>query len=74
MKLQDLKSKIPFGGVREIAKRAKVNEIALGQYFSGAKRMSVKKELQLIKITLEYLKELKAEREGLQKELKQLLQ
>ena len=43
MKLQDLKSKIPFGGVREIAKRAKVNEIALGQYFSGAKKMSVKK-------------------------------
>jgi hypothetical protein len=74
MKITDLKDKIPHGGIVEIAKRAGVHKIALTQYFSGQRRIGTIKELKLIEITLEYLKEIKDKKEELQKKLEELEQ
>lgn len=74
MKIQDFKNKIPFGGYEEISKRAKVNKSAIIQYISGSKKTSIKKELELIRVILNYLKEIKEEREALQRDFNELEQ
>lgn len=72
MKITDLKPKIPRGGLKQIAKRLQMNEATIGQYFNGIRKAGALKELEIMKETLKYLKEISDQKEELIKEIENL--
>ena len=72
MKITDLKPKIPRGGLKQIAKRLQMNEVTVGQYFNGIRPAGDLKELEILKETLKYLKEISDKKEELIKEMESL--
>lgn len=72
MKITDLKPKIPRGGLKQIAKRLQMNEVTVGQYFNGIRQAGALKELEILKETLKYLKEISEQKEELIKEIESL--
>ena len=72
MKITDLKPKIPRGGLKQIAKRLQMNEVTVGQYFNGTRQAGALKELEIMKETLKYLKEISEQKEELIKEIESL--
>lgn len=72
MKITDLKPKIPRGGLKQIAKRLQMNEVTISQYFNGIRPAGALKELEIMKETLKYLKEISDKKEELIKEIEGL--
>lgn len=72
MKITDLKPKIPRGGLKQIAKRLQMNETTISQYFNGIRQAGALKELEILKETLKYLKEISEQKEELIKEIESL--
>jgi len=72
MKITDLKPKIPRGGLKQIAKRLQMNETTISQYFNGVRQAGALKELEIMKETLKYLKEISEQKEELIKEIESL--
>ena len=72
MKITDLKPKISRGGLKQIAKRLQMNETTIGQYFNGIRQAGALKELEIMKETLKYLKEISEQKEELIKEMESL--
>lgn len=72
MKITDLKPKIPRGGLKQIAKRLQMNETTISQYFNGIRQAGALKELEILKETLKYLKEISDQKEELIKEIESL--
>ena len=72
MKITDLKPKIPRGGLKQIAERLQMNETTIGQYFNGIRKAGALKELEIMKETLKYLKEISDQKEELIKEIESL--
>lgn len=72
MKITDLKPKIPRGGLKQIAKRLQMNETTISQYFNGIRQAGALKELEIMKETLKYLKEISEQKEELIKEIESL--
>ncbi|MCK0203565.1 LacI family DNA-binding transcriptional regulator [Ornithobacterium rhinotracheale] len=58
-KIQKIKEKIPYGGLKKIAKRAGVHYITLVLFFNGKRTMSEVTELKVLNATAQYLEEIK---------------
>lgn len=72
MTIQQIKNKIPHGGLKEIAKRCKVHYITVISFFDGKKPVSERTRAKILTHTAEYLKELKQQQKKATKILNNL--
>ncbi len=72
MNLQEIKNKIPRGGIKEIAKRCKLSYVTIVEFFNERKKVSPNTETKILSVTAEYLKQYKEARENAINALKYL--
>lgn len=66
MDIQEIKKQLPSGAVKQIASRSGVNYCTVQRFLSGEK---TKENLNLLKVTAEFLKEYKTAKLEAEKEL-----
>ncbi|MFB9121561.1 hypothetical protein ACFFUE_10235 [Bergeyella porcorum] len=62
MNIEQLKKKIPHGGMKAIAKRSKIHYITIISFFNGKKTLSERLETKILTATAEYLEDLKKQK------------
>lgn len=72
MNIEQLKKKIPHGGMKAIAKRSKTHYITIISFFNGKKSVSKSTENKILRATAQYLKDLKDEKQQLLTEINNL--
>ena len=70
MNLQTLKTKIPHGGYREIARESCVHVVTISNFFNGKVAVTPITENKILSATAKYLKALKRETEKTTNQLK----
>lgn len=71
MELQEIKSMLPHGAVREIAKRIKLSESTVSCVLSGKKNSP--RSSEILTVTAEYLQERKAKEQEARQKLDAIL-
>lgn len=66
MVIQEIKKQLPTGAVKEIAIRSGVNYCTVQRFFNGEK---TKENLNLLRVTTQFLKEYKTAKNEAEKEL-----
>ncbi|MDY3319142.1 hypothetical protein PG637_08190 [Riemerella anatipestifer] len=72
MKIEELKKRIPRGGLKKIAKRSKLHYITVIDFFNGKKKLKEETKAELLIVTAKYLKELEAKKEKAKKLISEL--